>query len=87
MEAALAGATASGLADGARDTLAGAVALAKQLPDGDAARLLAAARGAYVEAFTVTAALCAIIALAGAAIALISLDRGQPGEAVRAESV
>jgi MFS transporter, DHA2 family, multidrug resistance protein len=67
----------------ARDTLAGAVALAAQLPGGEGARLLSAARSAYVEAFTVTAALGAVIAIAGAVIALTTLGRAGPNVALK----
>ena len=84
MDAAFASGAVTGPYTAARDTLAGAVALAAQLPEGEAGRLLAAARGAYVEAFAAMAALGAVILIAGAAIALTVLDRARtvpPGTA------
>jgi MFS transporter, DHA2 family, multidrug resistance protein len=53
----------------ARDTLAGAVAVAARLPHGDAQVLLAAARSAYLDAFVLTALLGLGLSLCGAAIA------------------
>jgi MFS transporter, DHA2 family, multidrug resistance protein len=60
----------------ARDTLAGAVAVAAQLPHGDAQLLLAAARSAYLDAFTLTALLGMALALCGAAIAFRLIGTG-----------
>jgi MFS transporter, DHA2 family, multidrug resistance protein len=83
MEGVLAAGAADGAIGAARDTLAGAVALAAQLPDGEGQRLLSAARNAYVEAFTVTAALGAVMAIAGAALALTTLGPVGPRAAVK----
>jgi DHA2 family multidrug resistance protein-like MFS transporter len=67
----------------AHDTLAGAVAVAKDLPAAEAQRLLATAREAFVDAFTVTAGLSAVVALAGIAIALAYLGGPRAGSAVQ----
>jgi DHA2 family multidrug resistance protein-like MFS transporter len=83
MDAAFAAGIGGDSVAAARDTLAGAVALARQLPGNEGERLLAAARGAYVEAFAVTAALSALVAIAGAVIALTSLGRPGPNAALK----
>lgn len=84
MEVAIAAGLLADPAVAARDTLSGAVALAKQLPEAEAQRLLLTARTAYVEAFTVTSALCAVMAAAGAVIAFAVLDRLGPNAALKA---
>jgi MFS transporter, DHA2 family, multidrug resistance protein len=66
------GAAGAGV-EAARDTLAGAVALAGRLPADAAVGLLTAARGAFVDAFAVTALLGAGLAVAGIAVALTSM--------------
>ena len=83
IDAAFTGDAAGAPAAAARDTLAAAVALAAQLPEGQAERLLSVARSAYVDAFAVTAVLCAIMAIVGAVIALTLLDTPRLNAAIR----
>lgn len=60
----------------ARDTLGGAVVVARQLPDDLGARLLDAAREAFIQATHVTAAVCVAIAIGNAiAVAVLLRDR------------
>jgi MFS transporter, DHA2 family, multidrug resistance protein len=84
MEAAFAAGLVADPAAAARDTLSGAVALAERLPEAEAQRLLSIARGAYVEAFAVASALCALMAVAGAVIAFTVLDKMGPNAAIKA---
>jgi MFS transporter, DHA2 family, multidrug resistance protein len=60
----------------ARDTLAGAVAVASRLPPGEAQVLLAAARSAFVDGLVLTALLGLGLALCGAAIAFRLIGNG-----------
>jgi MFS transporter, DHA2 family, multidrug resistance protein len=62
----------------ARDTLAGAVAVASHLPHGEAQSLLSAARSAYANAFTLTAVLSMGLALCGSALAFRFMRRSPP---------
>jgi len=57
-------------AQAAQGTLGGAVAVAERLPDQLGAALLATAREAFTQAFRLTAAVCAAVVLATAAILL-----------------
>jgi MFS transporter, DHA2 family, multidrug resistance protein len=59
MAAALPAAVPGEAAAAARDTLGGAFAAARELPAETSAVLLSAARGAFVNAFEVTAVICA----------------------------
>jgi DHA2 family multidrug resistance protein-like MFS transporter len=77
---------AASVSGAARDTLAGAVAVAKDLPATEAQRLLVTARSAYVDAFTVTSALSAVIAVAGAAFTLAFLSPRRPGAELRSST-
>jgi DHA2 family multidrug resistance protein-like MFS transporter len=63
--------------EAARSTLGGAVAVAGQLPEQLRGQLLGAAREAFAQAFELTAAISAIVALATAALAVVLL-RGRP---------
>jgi DHA2 family multidrug resistance protein-like MFS transporter len=72
-------------AEAARDTLGGAIAVARQLPGETGGMLVAAARDAFSQAFTLTAAICAVLALAAAILAAILLRRAGTGPAPRAE--
>ena len=70
-------------ATAARDTLGGAFAAARELPAETDAVLLNAARGAFTDAFEVTAVICAAVALAAAvftAIVLRGVRRGDEHE-------
>lgn len=60
-------------ANAARDTLGGALATARQLPDETGAALLGTAREAFGQAFETTAIICALVALAAAMLATILL--------------
>lgn len=62
-------------APAARDTLGGAVALARELPPEVGAALLHAARAAYVQAFELTAAISAALSIGVALLALTLLRR------------
>jgi MFS transporter, DHA2 family, multidrug resistance protein len=59
----------------ARDTLGGAAAEAARLPEPLGGELLGAARQAFSEALTLTAGLCALLALAAAVVSLLVLRR------------
>jgi DHA2 family multidrug resistance protein-like MFS transporter len=59
----------------AKATLGGALAVAKQLPGQLGAELLNTARDAFVRAFTLTAAISAMIALLMAPVAAVLLRR------------
>jgi DHA2 family multidrug resistance protein-like MFS transporter len=63
----------------ARATLGGAVAVAKRLPIQLGTDLLEAAREAFVQAFELVAAICTVLALATALLAVIMLRRVRPG--------
>jgi DHA2 family multidrug resistance protein-like MFS transporter len=67
-------------AETARSTIGGAVSVAGELPRALGAELLDAARVAYAQAFGVTAAISAIIAL-GVAILAVALLRRVPARA------
>ena len=54
--------------DGARATLSGAVAAARDLPADAASQLLSTARAAFVEAFEITSAIATVCALLAAAL-------------------
>ncbi|WP_026876111.1 MFS transporter [Jiangella gansuensis] len=70
----------------ARDTLAGAVAVAGELPAGAGATLIQLARAAFTDGLQATAAVSAIIALAGAVLAAVLLRRVRAGEDVEPNS-
>jgi DHA2 family multidrug resistance protein-like MFS transporter len=59
--------------EAARSTLGGAVAIAGQLPDRLGVQLLATAREAFAQAFELTAAISAVVALATAVLATLLL--------------
>jgi len=61
----------------AQATLGGALAVAKQLPDHLGSELISTARGAFMRAFALTAAVSAIVALLMAPVAAILLRRNQ----------
>lgn len=63
------------IAEAARDTLAGALAMAQHLPGKAGEDLATAARAAFAQAFQLTAVICAIVALAAAVLATIMLRR------------
>ena len=69
------------LADAARGTLAGAVAVAEQLPGALGAEVLGAARLAFAQSFDVTAVLTAAVALSTAALVAIVLRGDSPDPA------
>jgi DHA2 family multidrug resistance protein-like MFS transporter len=71
--------------EAARSTLGGAVAVAAQLPHGLGAELLGAAREAFTQAFRLTAALSAAVALITALLATALLRRVRLGD--RAASI
>jgi DHA2 family multidrug resistance protein-like MFS transporter len=79
---ALTGADLSGIPASARqaasETLGGAVAAAQRLPPALGAELLATAQQAFVHAFELTAALCAVTAAATALAAVLLLRRNRP---------
>jgi MFS transporter, DHA2 family, multidrug resistance protein len=66
-------------ATAARDTLGGAVGVADILPASSAEALLAVARTAFVDGMHVAAAIAAVVGLALAAFAYVTL-RDQPSE-------
>jgi DHA2 family multidrug resistance protein-like MFS transporter len=71
----------------ARDTLGAAVDVAGQLPAGLAATVLEVARGAFVDGMRVAAAISAVVAVAGALVAILALRHlksGAPSEADQA---
>jgi MFS transporter, DHA2 family, multidrug resistance protein len=61
----------------ARATLGGALAAAKQLPEHLGSELISTARGAFMRAFALTAAISAAVALLMAPVAAILLRRNQ----------
>jgi DHA2 family multidrug resistance protein-like MFS transporter len=71
----------------ARDTLGGALAVAGDLPPGLGADLVGHARAAFAQAFELTCLLCAVLALAAAVLAAVTLRRrgSRPGLEVRPE--
>ena len=71
--------------EAARSTLGGAVAVAAQLPNGLGAELLGTAREAFTQAFRLTAALSAAVALITALLATALLRRVRVGD--RAASI
>jgi MFS transporter, DHA2 family, multidrug resistance protein len=69
-------ATAQGpekLGEAARDTLAGALAVAQQLPNQAGAELTATARNAFAQAFELTAIICAVVAVVAGVLAALML--------------
>ena len=73
-------------AEAARSTLGGALAVARRLPDPLDAALLGAARESFAQAFQLTAAICAAVVLATAAMVAILLQGGKTGSAPGVES-
>src|SRR5262249_60769171 len=71
-------------AEAARDTLGGAVAVAKWLPDPLGAALLITAREAFAQAVELTAAMSAVILVALAVVAAVVLRRVGAGAAPEA---
>jgi DHA2 family multidrug resistance protein-like MFS transporter len=71
--------------EAARSTLGGAVAVGDQLPHGLGAELLGAAREAFTQAFQLTAAISAAVALITALLATVLLRRVRVGD--RAASI
>ena len=69
----------SGAAEAARGTLGGAVAVAEQLPAQLGAELLLTAREAFAQAFDLTAAISAIVAMATAIMAAVLLRQVRTG--------
>jgi DHA2 family multidrug resistance protein-like MFS transporter len=67
------------VAEGAKNTLGGALALARRLPDQLGAELLGTAREAFGQAFELTAAISAIVSLTTAIGAFVLLRRPQVG--------
>jgi MFS transporter, DHA2 family, multidrug resistance protein len=65
--------------DAARDTLGGAMAVALALPDKLGSDLLDKAREAFIQAFQMTAGICAIVALAAAILAGLLLRNMRAG--------
>ncbi|HEY4633314.1 MAG TPA: MFS transporter [Candidatus Limnocylindrales bacterium] len=74
-----------GIVDVARDTLGGAVGAAAQLPGELGASLLAVARGAFVDGMQVAAAICAVLAVGVAVLAVTSLRGVRPPGAAGAD--
>jgi DHA2 family multidrug resistance protein-like MFS transporter len=74
-----------GIVDVARDTLGGAVGAAAQLPGELGASLLAIARGAFVDGMQVAAAICAVLAVGVAVLAVTSLRGVRPPGAAGAD--
>jgi MFS transporter, DHA2 family, multidrug resistance protein len=70
----------------AAETLGGAVAAAEHLPAALGAELLAAAQQAFVHAFQLTAAICAVTAAATAVAAVVLLRRVRAGAEASSES-
>jgi DHA2 family multidrug resistance protein-like MFS transporter len=64
-----------GAAEVASDTLAGATAVAAELPGEVGGTLLALAQGAFTDGFRATAVVSAVIVLAGAVLAAVLLRR------------
>jgi DHA2 family multidrug resistance protein-like MFS transporter len=69
----------------AKATLGGALAVARQLPDNLGIELLTTARKAFTQAFEVTAAICAALALATAIVAVVLLRRAGAGSESKSE--
>jgi MFS transporter, DHA2 family, multidrug resistance protein len=67
------------LVEAARGTLGGAVAVADRLSGRSGVELLSAARDAFVQAFELTSAICALIVLVTAIVPLVVLRRAGPG--------
>jgi len=63
----------------AKNTLGGAVAIARDLPDSLGSSLLETAQAAFIQAFRITGGLCALVALAAAVIAAKLLHSVGPG--------
>jgi DHA2 family multidrug resistance protein-like MFS transporter len=74
-----------GIVDVARDTLGGAVGAAAQLPGELGASLLAVARGAFVDGMQVAAAICAVLAVGVAILAVTTLRGVRPPGAAGAD--
>jgi DHA2 family multidrug resistance protein-like MFS transporter len=74
-----------GIVDVARDTLGGAVGAAAQLPGELGASLLAVARGAFVDGMQVAAAICAVLAVGVAILAVTTLRGVRPPGAAAAD--
>ncbi|HEV8453290.1 MAG TPA: hypothetical protein VGQ24_00240, partial [Gemmatimonadales bacterium] len=66
--------------EAARSTLGGAVAVALQLPQGLSAELLGTAREAFTQAFQLTAAISAAVALMTAFLAMALLRSVRVGD-------
>jgi DHA2 family multidrug resistance protein-like MFS transporter len=66
-------------AQAARDTLGGAVAAARQLPDPIGVRLLDAAREAFAQGLQLTATTCAVLVMGLAILVAVSLRNVRPG--------
>ena len=66
--------------EAARDSLGGALAAAEQLSGPTGVALAAAARGAFGQAFELTAIICAAVALAAAVVAAVTLRQAGPAE-------
>jgi MFS transporter, DHA2 family, multidrug resistance protein len=85
----LAGADLAGIPEEARraaaETLGGAAAAAERLPHALGRELLAAAQQAFVHAFELTAAICAVTAAATAVLAVLLLRRIRVGNAAAGE--
>jgi DHA2 family multidrug resistance protein-like MFS transporter len=85
----LAGADLAGIPEEARraaaETLGGAAAAAERLPHALGRELLAAAQQAFVHAFELTAAICAVTAAATAVAAVLLLRRIRVGNAAAGE--
>jgi DHA2 family multidrug resistance protein-like MFS transporter len=66
------------VAEAARGTLGGALAMAQRVPDPLGAELLGRAREAFAQAFELTAAINAVIAMATAILVVVVLRRVRP---------
>ncbi|MGH7629183.1 MAG: MFS transporter [Gemmatimonadales bacterium] len=65
--------------EAARDTLGGALAVARRLPDQLGAELLGAAREAFVQALELAAAISAVLVMTTAVVAVVLLRRAGAG--------
>jgi DHA2 family multidrug resistance protein-like MFS transporter len=74
-----------GIVEVAQDTLGGAVGAAAQLPGELGAALLAVARGAFVDGMQVAAAICAVLAIGVAVLAVTTLRGVRPPGAAGAD--
>jgi DHA2 family multidrug resistance protein-like MFS transporter len=81
MSTAVPGEVPADAAGAAQDTLGGALAVARELPGQLGDDVLAAARDAFVQAFQLTAAICAVLALAAAMICIVLLRNERAGPA------